>query len=80
MKAREGYLDWRKEGVPGLRPLMIDFFNKVQDMAEYRLVVQEIELPLGTRSAFDESISVEKNDRWTLMWDGQNIVHKILHM
>lgn len=47
-------------------------------MAEERLTLQELEQP-GAR-ALDAKISVEANlSRWKLLWNGHDVVHRVLH-
>eukprot|EP01033_Poteriospumella_lacustris_P014161 gene14161-10113_t len=41
------YEDWRRDGVPGYRDVVIDFFVAVQEMAEERLTLQELLQPKG---------------------------------
>jgi hypothetical protein len=49
-----------------------------QRMAEERLTLQELESPGGR--ALGAKISVEANlGRWKLLWNGHDVVHKVLH-
>lgn len=78
-KPIEGFFDWRGRGVLGLRPLMVQFLCRVQDMAEERLVLAEVNKPEG-RTLADPGKDVELNDRWCLMWRGKCIVQSALHI
>jgi hypothetical protein len=76
---REGFpdTDWRLHGVKGYRPLVVDFFNIVQVMADARLLLDELLTPegnLGTNFLPDGN-----RGRWGLMWEGEDIVLKVLH-
>jgi hypothetical protein len=59
--------------------LVVEFFCRVQDMAEERLVLAEINKPEG-RTLLDPGRDVELNDRWCLMWGGKCIVQSVLHI
>lgn len=76
---REGFpeSDWRLHGVKGYRPLVVAFFNNVQEMADARLLLDELLTPegnLGTNFLPDGN-----RGRWGLMWEGEDIVLKVLH-
>ena len=43
---REGFLDGRKDGLPGMRPRCVKFFNLVR-MSVLRLELEELETPGG---------------------------------
>lgn len=74
----EGFFDWRKDGVPGMRPVMIDFFLEVQKMAEARLDLEELLTPEG-RSLKAVNIPEVNMSRWSLVWGGCDVVLKVLH-
>eukprot|EP00600_Ochromonadales_sp_CCMP1393_P003918 CAMPEP_0174992338 /NCGR_PEP_ID=MMETSP0004_2-20121128/22452_1 /TAXON_ID=420556 /ORGANISM="Ochromonas sp., Strain CCMP1393" /LENGTH=225 /DNA_ID=CAMNT_0016246307 /DNA_START=99 /DNA_END=776 /DNA_ORIENTATION=+ len=70
--------DWRGRGCIGVRPVMVQFFLSVQVLAEERLRLQELESPQGR--GLDDKIHVETNlTRWQLMWNGHDVVMKVLH-
>jgi hypothetical protein len=47
-------------------------------MAEERLTLQELEQPGARR--LDAKISVVANlGRWKLLWNGHDVVHKVVH-
>lgn len=72
------YSDWRAKGVPGLRPMLFLFFNTLQHMAEERLTLLELYQPLGRN--WSKQLHIEHNkSRWKLIWNGQDIVLKVLH-
>eukprot|EP01038_Epipyxis_sp_PR26KG_P014975 gene14975-20146_t len=80
----EGLQDWRSVGAPGLRPKMIEFFNQIQNMAEKRLLIEELNLPegRGLKSVSNQLRSSNEDinlKRWTLIWNGQDVVLKIIH-
>lgn len=72
------YDDWRRFGCEGIRPSILRFFNLMQQLAEERLYLAELYLPLGRdwKAANDR----ERNrSRWILLWNGHNVVLKVLH-
>lgn len=76
--AAAGFDDWRQHGVPGLRPWMLRFFNAVQRMAEERMLLQELENPAGV--PLDKNWKAEELlSKWKLIWNGQDLVHKVIH-
>ncbi len=74
----EGFFDWRQQGVPGLRPTVIDFFVEVQRMAEARLDLEELLTPAGRKLYAVNDVEVNVS-RWTLMWGGNDVVLKVVH-
>ena len=46
-RAIVGMDGWKKSGVPGIRPKIILFFNKIQTLAEERLYMEELQDPAG---------------------------------
>jgi hypothetical protein len=72
------YDDWRRNGCPGIRPVMLDFFNSIQMLAEERLLLQELYLPLGRD--WKTANNIENNrSKWIVIVNGHNIVLKVLH-
>jgi hypothetical protein len=74
----EGFFDWRQHGVPGLRPVMVDFFVEVQLMAEARLDLEELLQPAGRRLGAVNNVETNLS-RWTLFWSGFDVVLKVVH-
>ena len=72
------YQDWRKEGVPGLRPHVVNFLNMVQLMAEERLTLIEMSTPQGRDWAKKNNLDFNRS-RWILAWNGHDVVMKVLH-
>lgn len=72
------YDDWRREGVPGVRPLMLAFFDALYRLAEKRLLLLEELMPigLGAKKTFTEEM---KRSRWTVVFQGQNLALRVLH-
>jgi hypothetical protein len=66
------------KGVPGLRPIMIEFFTSIQKMSEGRLLMNELIDPdkktLNTVNKVDVNIG-----RWSFFWQGHDLVLKVLH-
>jgi len=77
---REGFLpgDWRGNGVKGIRPIMIQFFCSVQELADERLHMEELQTP-GGRQLGNEKDLDDNRGRWGLIWDGKEIVSIVLH-
>lgn len=72
--------DWRSRGVIGYRPKAIALLCKVMELAEARLEMEEIELPGGrSAAAATEYVPAGNRYRWTVIWDGDDIVAKVLH-
>lgn len=72
------YEDWRRLGVPSYRVAVLDFLNAVQTMAEERLTLLEVLQPLGR----DWTQTVQHRFtrlRWSLVFNGHHLVHKVLH-
>jgi hypothetical protein len=68
----------KKIGAEGLRPLIILFLNKIQNLAEEKLFLEELKMP----NKFEQKISENKKkdfSRWTIIWNGHDLVLKILH-
>ncbi len=62
----------------GIRPLVIEFMNEVHSMAEARLYLEELESP-GGRS-LNAVNNVQFNvARWTLVWNGCDVVLRVVH-
>lgn len=77
-EAAEGYLDYRKDGVAGMRSIVVDFLCHIQSMAEARLLLEELETPNGRD--INNIPSVERNkSRWTILWNGKDMVLHVLH-
>jgi len=74
----EGVKDWRKQGAPGLRPLIIAFFLKIHKMAEGKLLLQELQDP-EKQSLTKKNQSKYSIQRWSLMWQGNDLVLRIMH-
>ena len=77
---REGFLpgDWRGNGIKGIRPMMIQFFCSVQELADERLHMEELQTP-GGRQLGNEKDLDDNRGRWGLIWDGKEIVSIVLH-
>ena len=57
---------------------MLSFSQSLQRLAEERIALQELETPQG-RHLYDKII-VEKNlDKWKLLWNGHDVVLKVVH-
>ncbi len=69
---------WKKEGVPGIRPVIIDVLCEVQTMAEERLTLIEMMTPQGRDWKKKNNIDVNRG-RWVLNWHGHNVAMKVLH-
>jgi hypothetical protein len=80
---REGFQDWRKEGVPGLRPFIIDILNNLQDLADLRLAYQECTTvaPLLSKMHLNTTLYFSNGNRgrWAFHYNGEDAVTKILH-
>lgn len=72
------YEDWRREGVPGYRDVVIDFFVAVQEMAEERLTLQELLQPKG-RDWTQQPNPNHARKRWSIIFNGENLVLKVIH-
>jgi hypothetical protein len=81
--AREGFQDWRRAGVPGVRTLIVDILNKLQALAELKLDFEELRSPPPALSVrhLDKSLyfSHGNRGRWAFHYNGIDAVHKILH-
>jgi len=72
--------DWRSKGVIGYRPKVMSLLAKVAELADARLELEEIELPGGrSANAATEYVPAGNKYRWTVVWDGDDIVAKVLH-
>jgi hypothetical protein len=72
------YEDWRRDGVPGYRDVVIDFFVAVQEMAEERLTLQELLQPKG-RDWTQQPNPKHARKRWSIIFNGENLVLKVIH-
>jgi hypothetical protein len=72
------YEDWRREGVPSYRSAVIQFLIMIQKMAEERLYLAELLQPKG-RNWKEKIIHKYTRKRWSLIFNGHNIVLKVLH-
>lgn len=90
---REGFLDWRKEGVQGFRPLAIELLLNVYSMAEMKLQRFDMLSVYTIQKQNDKDINrIAKGgadyldyhlftlDRWGIIYNGQDVVHRLLHM
>lgn len=78
--AREGFKDWRGKGCKGLRPLVLLFFSVVQELAELRLLLEELETPEGRKIQQGSDLPYDKNRyRWRFMYNGVDVVLKVMH-
>lgn len=49
-----------------------------QTLAEERLTLQELETPQGRK--LNDKIKVDQNlGRWKFLWNGHDVVHKVVH-
>lgn len=72
--------DWRSKGVIGYRPKVMALLGKVAELADARLELEEIELPGGrSANAATDYVPAGNKYRWTVVWDGDDIVAKVLH-
>ena len=90
---REGFLDWRREGCPGMRPKVVRFMNLIYDMARQRLRVTELETPEGRPVGMPDIVPLDREwlwddgkeedcddvGRWSFVWNGEDMVKKVLH-
>jgi hypothetical protein len=90
---REGFLDWRKDGLPGMRPRCVKFFNLVHQMSILRLDLEELQTPggrdpskaepppLGKTWDWYDGEEADNADiwRWGFQWNGVDMVTKVLH-
>jgi hypothetical protein len=72
------YEDWRKLGVKGLRHKVVDFLCEVQYLAEERLTLAEILQPRGRDWSRPNNREFNRS-RWKVIWNGHDLVLKILH-
>jgi hypothetical protein len=77
-EASLAYEDWRKEGVPGIRPRMIEFFNLIHQLALERLKMLELLSPGGRDWKVNNDMERNRG-KWLLIWNGHNVVFKVLH-
>ncbi len=93
--ARVGFTDWRKDGVAGYRPLVIKCLGLIYKIAQKRLRYAEMqdpdrEVPPGAFEGSEvadltfyqvsvDTIRKASKQRWSFIWDGEDIVHKIVH-
>lgn len=79
ISAQVGFDDWRRLGVKGLRPKVVEFLNEVQRMAEIRLDILELENPGG--NIIDYKLNIEANrSRWKIYYNNSDLVHRVMHM
>jgi len=86
-RGQVGFTDWREMGVPSYRNMVIDFLISVFDLAQLRLELAEALTPEGRQvrargsntQADTGKIISESKTRYCLIWDGEDIVHKVLH-
>ena len=90
---REGFLDWRKDGLPGMRPRCIKFFNLVHTMSIQRLELEELQTPEGRDPAKPQPPGLDRDWtwydlkeednadiwRWGFQWNGVDMVLKVMH-
>ena len=75
--ATVAYDDWRKQGVPGIRPLMLNFFYTAHCMAEQRLILLELIQYQGRN--WMKKLNIDENRmRWRLIWNGNDIIVKTI--
>lgn len=82
-----GFTDWREKGVPSYRNMVVDFLISIFELAQLRLELAEAMAPEGRQvrgkgsSAEAEAHRVmsETKARYSLIWDEEDIVHKVLH-
>jgi cellulose biosynthesis protein BcsQ len=72
------YDDWRRTGCPGIRPIILNFLQHVQRIAEERLTLEELYLP-GGRDWKTMNNPERNRSKWIIMWHERNIVLKVLH-
>jgi hypothetical protein len=86
-RGQVGFTDWREKGVPSYRNMVVDFLISVFELAQLRLELAEAMAPEGRQvrgkgsSAEAEAHRVmsETKARYSLIWDEEDIVHKVLH-
>ena len=93
--AREGFFDWRGQGVPGMRPRVIRFFCLIDHMAALRLELFELNTPEGrdpkdiikpldtptTPWQYNDDLEEDCADtgRWAFVYNGVDVVTKVIH-
>ena len=77
---REGFTDWRGNGVAGLRPLVLAFFDSLHALALLRLMIEELESPEGRKVTTGPDMPYDENRyRWRFMYNGVDVVLKVMH-
>ena len=89
-KPRYGLGDWRQDGVDGFRPLVTKCLYSVYQLAQNRLVYEELQDFGRCTGSYDQvnlvnyvvsldTVTSSNTLRWSFIWDSDEIVHKILH-
>lgn len=80
---RDGYLDWRKDGVPGVRPVVVKILCTVYLLSEIRMDLEEYrtEAPSLSVMHLDSTRYFSNDNRGCLSfhYNGEDVSHKLLH-
>lgn len=91
-EARPGLDDWRSVGVSGFRPLVVRCLGHVYRLAQARLLLEELQDPGRANPRGEDYVDLtnyvvsidtvrtsKTPQRWSFLWDGEEVVSKILH-
>jgi hypothetical protein len=69
---------WKRHGVPGIRPVIIEMLSDIFTLAEERLVLSELLSPSGRDWKTKPRVEFNR-DRFSISWHGDCVVLKALH-
>lgn len=80
---RDGYLDWRKDGVPGVRPVIVKILCTVHMLSELRMDLEEYRTDAPSLSVMHldntRYFSNDNRGRFAFHYNGGDVSHKLLH-